>query len=41
MVEGQASKGDQHLQGRRDLEAFDVFKEEHVAWNGWRVGCVR
>lgn len=31
-VEGHASQGDQHLQGRRDLEAFDVFRKS--TWPG-------
>ena len=41
MVEGHARQGEQHLQRLRDLEACDLFKEEHMVWNGWRVGCVR
>ena len=40
-VEGHGRQGDQHLQGRRDVEALDLFKDEHMAWNDWRVGCVR
>lgn len=41
MVEGHARQGEQHLQRLRDLEACDLFKEGHMVWNGWRVGCVR
>lgn len=39
MVEGHARQGEQHLQRLRDLEAFDLFKEEDMVWNGWRMGC--
>lgn len=31
---------EQRLQRLRDWEAFSLFKEEHVIWNGWRMGCV-
>lgn len=31
---------EQHLQTLRDWEAFGLFKEEHVIWNGWRMGFV-